>query len=98
MEKVIKFIAEIEFLNVPKGRTKSFGSGYRPLFKFNNASSFISGRIDLMSDDAFYPGEKKTVLLTFIKELYEQYGKNDKKFTFGEGTVTFGKGTLIELA
>lgn len=96
MTDLIKIIAKIKLL--PEGRRTPFVSGYRPLFNFINASTKISGRIDLIDSSQFEPAAEGLVYITFIIGII-----NDNSFivgegfTFGESEPILGEGEIVQV-
>ncbi|NHN28087.1 hypothetical protein FIA58_020610 [Flavobacterium jejuense] len=78
-------------------RKTGFTTGYRPLFNFINESK-TSGKIVLIEQDVFKPGEFNDVFIYFSNKDY--LGSNfkvGKKFTFDEGIEIVGEGEIMEI-
>lgn len=79
------------------GRKSPFFTGYRPVFRFIEETA-TSGLIELIDREDFAPDDEGVVKITFG---FREYLGNDfgegKEFTFGEGRVALGKGTVIEI-
>jgi translation elongation factor EF-Tu-like GTPase len=81
-----------------KGRKTPFTSGYRPLFKFPNKSSFTSGKIELTGRTRFNPGDTDLVTVWFLEHLINvDILKAGTKFTFSEGPILIGEGEVLEI-
>ncbi|WP_306353300.1 hypothetical protein [Flavobacterium sp. '19STA2R22 D10 B1'] len=93
---MLKIKAKI-YLYQYKARKTPFNSGYRPLFNFENDIK-ISGNIELINTDLFYPGLQDEVFITFISD---SVSKNDIKldtiFSFDEGLNILGEGQVVEV-
>jgi len=78
-------------------RKTPFSNGYRPLFNFVNDMK-KSGKITLVNQDEFKPGEEGEVKITFLDNNYlgSDFG-NGKAFTFSEGTHILGEGKILEI-
>jgi translation elongation factor EF-Tu-like GTPase len=74
-------------------RKTPFKSGYRPLFNLDDQTK-VSGKIDLIDGDFFYPGTQGEVLVTFLNhnEL-----KISSIFSFDEGLKILGEGEILEI-
>jgi translation elongation factor EF-Tu-like GTPase len=95
---MIKVRANIELFISPQGRKTPFKNGYRPAFSFVNASTKISGRIDLIDRDDLSPGMTGVAIITFIKGMIDDnYFRAGVKFSFGEGLFIMGEGIIEEV-
>lgn len=80
------------------GRRKvPFTSGYRPMFKFPNKTSYTSGKIELIGRTVFSPGDTDVVTVWFIENTISVDLKAGTKFTFGEGPKSIGEGEVLEI-
>lgn len=96
MSVLIKIIAKIKLLS--GGRRTPFVSGYRPLFNFKNASTKISGRIDLIDSSQFEPGAEGLVYITFIRGMIADKSLIEgEDFTFGESEPVLGEGEIVQI-
>lgn len=79
------------------GRKTPFITGYKSLFNFIEEMK-TSGRIDLLDQIQFYPGEEGNVQIEFLNKDYlgDDFDVG-KKFLFGEGTVPLGEGVVKEI-
>lgn len=97
VEELITIFAEIELLQTENSRKTPIHSGYRPIFKFINASTMVSAKIDLINSDSLSPGKSGIVKISFIKGmLNDNIFKPGEAFIFHEGQSLIGKGKIIE--
>lgn len=92
---MVKIRAHIKLYE--NGRKVPFYSEYRPLFNFIEEMK-TSGRIDLMDEEQFCPGEEGEVEITFLNRNY--LGDDfdiGKIFLFGEGKTPLGEGVVKEI-
>lgn len=98
MSKLITIIAKIELFAGEYMRKTPFVSGYRPVFDFVGARTKISGKIDLLDMNLFYPGSSAKVQISFNKDMIsDSHFKIGETFTFGEGVLPLGKGEIINV-
>ncbi len=98
MYELIKIQARIELFSEGTGRKVPFNSGYRPIFTFKDASTKLSGRIDLIHGNVFIPGTSGVVNITFIAGMISNdHFKKGEQFTFSEGLHTVGSGEILEV-
>lgn len=89
--------ANIKLYQKGNSRKVPFMSGYRPIFSLENQKMKTSGQIILIDKNEFSPGEEDEVQIHFLsKFLSKNFGKGIK-FTFSEGTVPLGEGTILEI-
>lgn len=98
MYELIKVLAKMHLYSGENMRQSYFTSGYRPLFKFDAVPMRISGKVDLITEDSFYPGSFGTVQISFIKGIIsEESFRKGALFSFSEGRNSIGEGEIIEI-
>jgi len=94
---MIKIKAHIKLFVGKEKRKTPFYTGYRPLFSFNESTK-TSGKITLMNQEEFYPGEDGIVEITFLhKEFLGKDFKKGKTFYYYEAEEPLGEGEILEL-
>ena len=89
--------AQIKLYEGQDFRQTPFVDGYRPQFNFVSDMK-KSGKISLVGEKLFRPGDEGVVTISFIDKKYlgNDFGEG-KKFTFGEGPHILGEGKILEV-
>lgn len=97
MDKIIQVLAKLEIFDGENMRQIPISSKYRPAFKFEGASTRLSGQIELLHEDYLYPGCSTILKISFIKGIIDDsFFRQGESFTFSEGANPLGRGKIIE--
>ncbi len=94
---MIKVKAKIILYKGDNKRQNPFINGYRPVFEFVKKMK-TSGRISLINQEEFKPGEEGIVEIAFLNKDY--LGRDfvvGKLFNFYESEEPLGEGEILEL-
>jgi translation elongation factor EF-Tu-like GTPase len=89
--------ANIKLYKNENSRIMPFTSGYRPVFSFTNQEVKASGQIILCDRKEFSPGEEGEVQIRFLRKFLGENFVKGIKFTFSEGEIPLGEGTIKEI-
>jgi hypothetical protein len=96
MYELFEIRAKIKLFKGTDVRQNPFTTGYRPLFEFPEATTKISGRIDLIDGDFFSPGQTGIVKIFFNQGIISNdYFSKGNTFYFSEGTKNLGAGEIL---
>ncbi len=94
---MITIKAKIKLLKGEGKRETPFVSGYRPLFELIKSTK-TSGRIRLIGQENFKPGEEGIVEIDFLnKDLIGNDFRVGKKFAFFESNEELGIGEILKI-
>ena len=97
MYDLIRVEAILRFVDTAKGRRLPIKAGYKPMFKFDEGLTYISGKIERIEEGVLQVGETAVATILFIGGMIdEKFFNSGQEFWFGEGITFFGHGEILQ--